>query len=330
MAAGPAVTLPLLVMEAPLGLAGPAADPFKPVMRALHPAGGVSACGVAHMQGMRGAMEDAYAACPVPGSPFLFLCVLDGHGGRAVADFAALRLLPCILATPQWAAAAAGGFVDSCALQAALQAGFAACDAAAYQALGAAGERSGACALAALVSPQCTIVANCGDCRAVLAGTALSTDHRPDAPSERARLAPLAGAAAAAGKSGYFQGLAVSRSLGDFRTKLDHARAAAGSLPPLLPAQQQTVTSNPEVVVVAAAAAATASSGTPPLLVMGCDGVWDVLSSQEAAELVAAAHAGGAAPEACAAALIQQCLERGSNDNLTALVAVLGAGSSSQ
>jgi len=208
------------------------------------------------------------------------------------------------------------------AQRAALRAAFAACDAGAYQALGATGDRSGACALAALVSSKHIWVANCGDCRAVLVrragAAALSKDHRPDAPSERARMAPLAGAAAT-GKRGYFQGLAVSRSLGDFRTKMDHARAGAPpALPPLLPAALQTVTSEPEVAVAQRLA-------SDELLILACDGVWDVLSSEEAAGLARAARAGGAAtPQAIAAALIHEALERGSNDNLTAIVADLG------
>ena len=295
-------------MEAPAWAL--ALDPFTPILRALPAVTGV-ASGVAHMRGMRGAMEDAFAACPVPGAPFLFLCVLDGHGGRGVADYAAQQLLPCVLATREWAAAAAGGFEDSAALRAALRGGFAACDAAAHAALP--GDRSGACALAALVSPQRTIVANCGDCRAVLVPSSsasssaspsrcavLTADHRPDAHAERARLAPLAGAAAV-GKSGYSLGLAVSRSLGDFRTKLDHARSAAGATPPLLPTAQQTLTSDPEVFIV------EGGGGAEQLLLLACDGVWDVLSNEEACEfiardVVAAAGAAGAARAAAIAA----------------------------
>lgn len=114
----------------------------------------------------------------------------------------------------------------------------------------------------------------------------LTADHRPDAHAVRARLAPLAGAAAV-GKSGYSLGLAVSRSLGDFRTKLDHARCAAGATPPLLPAAQQTLTSDPEVFFVEGGAGGGRGA---QLLLLACDGVWDALSSEEAAGLVAAAR----------------------------------------
>lgn len=282
---------------------------------------GVSACGVAHMCGQRGSMEDAFCAFAVPHTPFFFLAVLDGHGGRGTADFAASRLLPSIMATREWVEAAASGFSNDGVVLSALRAGFTACDAAAYAALRATSEeRSGSTAIAALVSPSRIFVANCGDSRALLvrevgASTiALSMDHKPDAPSERARLAGNAGAASC--KGGYFAGLAVSRSLGDFRTKLDHQRAAASAPPPLLPVEQQTVTSEPEVVVVVRGA-------SDAFLVLACDGVWDVVENSGAAAFVRDAHSGGAAPEDVAAALIHDCLERGSNDNMTAIVCKL-------
>jgi serine/threonine protein phosphatase PrpC len=301
-------------------------DPFVAITTSLPAGGSVSACGVSHMRGMRADMEDAHSAHEVAGSPFYLLSVFDGHGGRGMADFAASRLLAAVTATREWAAAAAAGFCDDGAVAAALRAGFADCDAAAYAALAGAGDRSGSTAIVALVSPRRVFVANCGDSRAVLvraAGAeALSTDHKPDAHAERARLAARAGAASRGG--GYFAGLAVSRTLGDFRTKLDHARAAPHAPPPLLPASEQTVTSAPEVVVVerAAAAAAAAAAGGDALIV-ACDGVWDVVSNEEAAACVRASLAGGAAPADAAAALISECLERGSSDNMTAIVALL-------
>jgi len=51
--------------------------------------------------------------------------------------------------------------------------------------------------------------------------------------------------------------------------------------------------------------------------------VWDVVSNEEAAACVRASLAGGAAPADAAAALIRECLERGSSDNMTAIVALL-------
>lgn len=274
-------------------------------------------------------MEDSYTALPVPNTPFLFLSVFDGHGGRGVADFVSTHLLPCIMETEAYNSAAASGFEDDSLLFSSLRAGFNKCDADAYGASCTSGDRSGSTAIAALISPHRIIVANCGDSRAVLVRTtvgggtttitttALSSDHKPDSHKERARLMPLAGAAGLRG--GYFQGLAVSRTLGDFRTKLDHARSMPGAgPPPLLPTPQQTVTSDPEVM-------AAVRDPSDAFLVMACDGVWDVVTNDEAASIVWGAVLGGAGPKEAAAALIHECLERGSSDNMTAIVADLRA-----
>lgn len=303
-------------------------DPFTPTLITL-PSGdcGVAGCGAAHMRGQRGAMEDAVVGIAVPGTPLLFVCVFDGHGGRWTADFAAAHLLLCVLATPEFAAAASAGAADESypvLLGCALRAGFSACDAAAYEAACSCGPtdaiRSGATALAALVSSTHVVVANLGDSRAMIVrrggAEALSADHKVDAPIERARLVARSGAAVKG--RGYFAGLAVARALGDFRVKLDHGAATAGARPPLLPVGAQTVTSEPEVRVYAR------RHGDDAFLVLACDGVWDVASCDEAAGVVRAAVAAGATPAAAAAALILDCLERGSNDNLSAVVLDLG------
>jgi protein phosphatase 1B len=309
-------------------------DPFKPVMESFPISGGVLACGVAHMRGMRGSMEDAHTSQAIPDTPFHFLSVLDGHGGRGTATFASTQLLPCIMRTEEWVSAAAGGFCDDTLLFSSLRAGFTACDDLCYETLFPSGDTSGSTAIAALISPHCIAVANCGDSRAVLvrtsveggAGvvtttTALSTDHKPDAHKERARLIPLAGAAGVSG--GYFQRLAVSRTLGDFRTKLDHQCPvpSGGVGPPLLPIPRQTITSDPEVTV-------AVRDPRDAFLILACDGVWDVISNGEAADIVMGVMNGGegAGPKEAAGALIHECLERGSSDNMTAIVADLRVG----
>ena len=54
------------------------------------------------------------------------------------------------------------------------------------------------------------------------------------------------------------------------------------------------------------------------VLIIACDGVWDVFSDQEALDFVRQAIANGT--EDVAAALVQQCIEKGTTDNVTALV----------
>ncbi len=65
------------------------------------------------------------------------------------------------------------------------------------------------------------------------------------------------------------------------------------------------------------------------LLIVACDGVWDVLSDEEAVERVRACTApipqvrAAPAKEEAARALVEAALARGSTDNVTALVIFL-------
>ena len=120
-------------------------------------------------------------------------------------------------------------------------------------------------------------VANAGDSRAVLCragkAVALSTDHKPSLDSERARI-EAAGSRVQDGRvitPGSFGGrLSVSRGLGDREHKLSS-----------LALEKQAVTAEPEVMEV------TLSDGDEFVL-LACDGIWDVMTSQEAVEFVSA------------------------------------------
>lgn len=111
------------------------------------------------------------------------------------------------------------------------------------------------------------MVANVGDCRAVLCrkGRAIdmSQDHRPTYLSEKRRVEELGGFI----DDGYLNGvLSVTRALGDWDMKLPR-----GSSSPLIAEpefQQITLTEDDE------------------FLIIGCDGIWDVMSSQQAVSLV--------------------------------------------
>jgi serine/threonine protein phosphatase PrpC len=160
--------------------------------------------------------------------------------------------------------------------------------------------------------------ANVGDCRAVLcrggAAIPLSEDHKPNRRDEEARLKRAGGyvlniggvwrATNQRGGLGSYElegadsrglYLAVSRAFGDTELK-----GAARDL----------ICADPEIKVV----------GVEPddlFVVLGCDGVWDVLSDQEAVDLAAAEFAD---PAAAAQAVGKAAFAKGSLDNITVTV----------
>ncbi|KAJ1690295.1 hypothetical protein LUZ63_014450 [Rhynchospora breviuscula] len=122
----------------------------------------------------------------------------------------------------------------------------------------------GSTAVVSVVGPKHIIVANCGDSRAVLCrdGTpvALSTDHKPDRPDELKRIED------AGGRVIYWDGarvlgmLAMSRAIGDNYLK-----------PYVIP--------DPEVTV-------TERSNSDEFLILASDGLWDVVSNEQACQIV--------------------------------------------
>ncbi|DBB06962.1 TPA: hypothetical protein ACH3X3_009613 [Trebouxia sp. C0006] len=167
---------------------------------------------------------------------------------------------------------------------------------------GAAGKQAwpGCTALAVLLHRNTMLVANAGDCRAVLCrkgkAMALSCDQTADVEDERHRVE-------AAGASVQWRvdswrigdaGIQVTRSIGD------------ADLKPAVTAQpevsQHQLTAEDEFVVVAS------------------DGLWDKLSNEEAVRLV---HDTVKQPTMAAQRLVTEALSRGSADNITAIVAFL-------
>lgn len=145
------------------------------------------------------------------------------------------------------------------------------------------------------------MVANVGDCRAVLSrkGEAvdMSQDHRPSYTSERQRVEELGGYV----DGGYLNGvLSVSRALGDWDMKLPH-----GSPSPLIaePECRQVVLTEED-----------------EFLIIACDGIWDVMSSQQAVNVVRQGLQRHDDPERCARDLVLQALRLDSFDNLTVVV----------
>ncbi|CAN0888721.1 Probable protein phosphatase 2C 49 [Linum grandiflorum] len=163
---------------------------------------------------------------------------------------------------------------------------------------------SGTTAIAAFVFERLLLVANAGDCRAVLCrkGEAIdmSQDHRPIYPSERRRVEQLGGYI----DDGYLNGvLSVSRALGDW----DMKKLPRTSSPP------SPLISEPEF-------RRLSLTEEDEFLIIGCDGIWDVMSSQHAVSLVRRGLRRHDDPEQCARDLVMEALRRNTFDNLTVIV----------
>ncbi|XAR56950.1 Phosphoprotein phosphatase [Bertholletia excelsa] len=237
-------------------------------------------------------------ACPVPNA---FYAVFDGHGGsNAAAAFVkknAVRLLFEDVNLPQ-TSDVDNDFLDK--LESSHRKAFLLAD----QALAAEYSISAYCgttALTALVLGRHLMVANAGDCRAVLCrkGVAvqMSQDHKPSYSPERKRIEDLGGYI----EYGYLNGdLAVTRALGDWYLKF-----LSGSASPL--------TAEPEIQQ-------TMLTEDDEFLIVACDGIWDVMSNEYAISLVRRGLRHHNDPEQCARELVNEALRLNTSDNLTAIV----------
>lgn len=145
------------------------------------------------------------------------------------------------------------------------------------------------------------IIANAGDCRAVLGrrGRAIemSKDHKPNCISERIRIEKLGGVI----YDGYLNGqLSVARALGDWHMKGPKGSACPLSAEPEL--QETLLTEDDE------------------FLIIGCDGLWDVMSSQGAVSMARKELMLHNDPERCSRELVREALKRNTCDNLTVIV----------
>ncbi|XP_042473149.1 probable protein phosphatase 2C 47 [Zingiber officinale] len=160
---------------------------------------------------------------------------------------------------------------------------------------------SGTTALMALVFGRLLMVANAGDCRAVLCrkgeAVEMSQDHRPTNAVERQRIEASGGYI----DGGYLNGvLSLTRALGDWDIK-----EPRGSPSPLI--------AEPEF-------RHALLSEDDEFLIIGCDGIWDVMSSQHAVDIVSKGLRRHDNPELCAREVVMEALRLKTFDNLTLLV----------
>ncbi|KAL8521930.1 hypothetical protein ACS0TY_012184 [Phlomoides rotata] len=252
--------------------------------------------------GSRSSMEDVYVCADslmheyglniASERPSAFYGVFDGHGGKHAADFACYNLPRLIVEDEDFPQEIErvissaflqtdAAFADACLLDADLA--------------------SGTTALAALVIGSSLVVANAGDCRAVLCrrGKAIemSRDHRPVCLRERRRIEASGGYV----YDGYLNGqLNVARALGDW-----HMEGLKGQDGPL--------SAEPEVM-------STKLTEEDEFLIIGCDGLWEVFLSQNAVDFARRRLQEHNDPTACCKDLVDEALKRKSGDNLSVVV----------
>jgi len=266
--------------------------------------------GFESLQGIRKTMEDAHVALDDlltsfphlsslhPSPPFAFYAVYDGHAGAEAAAVAADLVHVEIIKE----AAFAEGRVEE-----ALREGFRKADALILEKSARDGWKNGTTAVVGFVLSRTVYVANVGDSEAImgrrqsdgsLKPVVLSHKHKPTDKDEKERIR-AAGGHVVFGR--LFGDLAVSRSLGDPDYKQPLSEANYISAEPHVSANRLQI-------------------GKDEFLVIACDGLWDVISHQDALDAVAKARQSGQTPMEAAQSLAKQALEKGSKDNVTVIV----------
>ncbi|EKX35467.1 hypothetical protein GUITHDRAFT_118383 [Guillardia theta CCMP2712] len=275
-------------------------------------------CSIYSLQGRRPTMEDAFASFPCSGRTDMALMagkwrlfgMFDGHGGTRCSHFCRDELLTNV------ASFIPAGDASCDQVCEALIEGFLYSD----RKFLLHAERfdwiDGSTAIVVALSSSEIIVANAGDCRAVLGvvrssgdagelivdSIAMSRDHRLDDEEEVSRVQSMGGFVLHRYGSGIprvMGVLAVSRALGD------------ASLKPY-------VTAEPDISLIARA-------DEQWFIVLATDGLWDVFSNEEAVSFILA-HMIEGAPDCGARALAHAAFKRGSTDNISVMIIDLRGG----
>lgn len=219
-----------------------------------------------------------------------FFAIYDGHGGKSAANWCGTNLHRVFC--ENWGKDPKGSIPQL------LDRTFTECD---EQLDPAHGIFSGCTAVVSLIVPDCDnprirtlYSANVGDARAVLCrkGKAirLSFDHQARIPEEKQRIKECGGIVINERVNGT---LAVTRALGDASMK----EFITGH-----PFTTETRLLSPE---------------EDTFLILGCDGLWDICTDQEACDYI---QSDIDDPQRCAELLVDFALEQGSTDNLSVIV----------
>ncbi|XP_068653374.1 probable protein phosphatase 2C 27 [Aristolochia californica] len=222
-----------------------------------------------------------------------FYGVFDGHGGKGAADFVRDNLPKVIVEDADFPLelekVVTRSFISTdaktCSLQSTLS--------------------SGTTALTAMIFGRSLLVANAGDCRAILSrrGVAIemSKDHRPSYAKEERRIKSLGGYIDI---DGYLNGeLNVSRALGDWHIQGMKSETEIGG----------PLSAEPELKMMAL-------TKEDEFLIIGSDGVWDVFTNQNAVDFARRRLQEHNDVKRCCKEVGEEAIKRGSVDNLTVVM----------
>ncbi|RLN97479.1 hypothetical protein BBJ28_00003731 [Nothophytophthora sp. Chile5] len=228
-----------------------------------------------------------------------FFGLYDGHGGSDVAEYLASNLHEAV-----YERVGRGATDDSDVdLAEAVLDAFAATDEEIFkQEL-----PSGSTAVCVVVRGDSALVASVGDSQAVLSTSGQATDlciaHTPELTSERERILAAKGQIS---KGRIYGMLGVSRAFGDndFKTARGEFKSKFNG---------DLVTATPDVV-------AHALSARDEFLVLGCDGLFDVMEPQQVVDFVRAKLARHGDVQHACEELVSHAISLGSTDNVSAIV----------
>ncbi|KAK4799411.1 hypothetical protein SAY86_024776 [Trapa natans] len=242
--------------------------------------------------------------------PAAFYGVFDGHGGPEAATFVKNNITKILFQNTNFPMSieVEKGFIGDA--MDSLQRAYLLADKALSDARYGVSPATGTTALTALIFGRILMVANAGDCRAVLCrnGVAvdMSQDHRPANIHEMDRVKKL-GARVLYGRLDGI--LSVTRALGDWDMKIP-GRAAGAALSPLISDpdfQHVTLTEDDE------------------FLILASDGIWAVMSSWRAVNIVRKELKKHNDPKRAARKLVRESYWLGANDNATVVVVCLSS-----
>lgn len=267
-------------------------------------------CGAAGMQGFRVNMEDTHILTDLPKlKDHTLLAIFDGHGGSSSAEFAEKNLVEFLENTSEYKRYTKEKDLHNVELLGqAIRQAFLDVDNALWDVNT---SESGCTAVVAVMTPHYIICANAGDSRCVLGTRSntteltkpLSQDHKPTVEGERKRIENANGKVIYNRVDG---DLAVSRALGDFGFK---KRGVA--------AEKQKVSCVPDITV-------HSSTAEDDVLILACDGVWDVMSSEDCVCLAREIFESGESNMLLVAEeIIDTALNKDSKDNISVVIAQL-------